>query len=518
MVIIISYNKQTWNEYNDSQTADKNLANGAIISADRLNHMETGISNNDINKVTDNKDGTEQLNGVKVQPYNKLSDTIGGRNLLINTAQLNDSTGCFNQKSNISDTYLGLNIYQTNTQWDGVSINWPYLAPKIRTNKNYVMSEYVRNTSPTTSADIGIYGDDTGVRFNSRINYSFTTLPPNSGWTRISAPVNIASFPTNISSGVGLRFDNATTLTDGCVQFAGLKFEQGSVATDWSPDPEDKVTDNKDGTIEVNGNSITPVHDNKNGTEQLNGVQVQPFNKLSDTIGGRNMATNLGDVLVTPVGSLGWSSTTIGTVTPEFFKVINQKTTQPITISFEINTPDDPTKTNLFDRIQLDGFSVGNDNAIGTDYFNVLGFKWLEIGNNVWKGTYSLQFNQGSDVEHSDKLNINLVQSGKNKTPSNFTVLGNSLCLYWGTQAIDWTPAPEDKADDSKVAHLSGANNFDTVPTYGTNNKPFAINDTGATTARPTGQAAGYQYFDKTLNKPIWYNGSKWVDSTGKTV
>ena len=53
---------------------------------------------------------------------------------------------------------------------------------------------------------------------------------------------------------------------------------------------------------------------------------------------------------------------------------------------------------------------------------------------------------------------------------------------------------------------------------YGTGNKPFAINDTGATTARPTGQAVGYQYFDTTLNKSIWYNGSKRVDSTGKIV
>ncbi|WP_420327971.1 hypothetical protein [Lactiplantibacillus plantarum] len=74
------------------------------------------------------------------------------------------------------------------------------------------------------------------------------------------------------------------------------------------------------------------------------------------------------------------------------------------------------------------------------------------------------------------------------------------------------------KADDSKVAHLSGANNFDTVPTYGTGNKPFAINDTGATTARPTGQAAGYQYFDTNLNKPVWYTGKNWVDSTGATA
>ena len=68
MVIIISYNKQKWNEYNNSQTADKNLANGAIISADKLNHMETGISNNDINKVTDNKDGTIEVNGSSITP------------------------------------------------------------------------------------------------------------------------------------------------------------------------------------------------------------------------------------------------------------------------------------------------------------------------------------------------------------------------------------------------------------------------------------------------------------------
>ena len=68
MVIIISYNKQTWNEYNDNQTAAKNLANGAIISADKLNHMETGISNNDTNKVTDNKNGTIEVNGSSITP------------------------------------------------------------------------------------------------------------------------------------------------------------------------------------------------------------------------------------------------------------------------------------------------------------------------------------------------------------------------------------------------------------------------------------------------------------------
>lgn len=30
--------------------------------------------------------------------------------------------------------------------------------------------------------------------------------------------------------------------------------------------------------------------------------------------------------------------------------------------------------------------------------------------------------------------------------------------------------------------------------------------------------AVGYQYFDTTINKPIFYDGSKWIDATGATV
>ncbi|WP_309601257.1 hypothetical protein [Levilactobacillus brevis] len=248
----------------------KNCGN---VSPDLSKYVTVTDLNNGLStKVTDNKDGTEQLNGVRVQPYNKLSDSVGGRNLLINTAQLNDSTVCLDTKSNISDTYLGLNIYQTNSIWSGVRIYRSYLASKIKTDTNYVMSEYVRNTSPTTSVNIAIYGSDSGVVFNSPINQVLTTLPPNSGWTRISALVNIALFP---NVGGVLRFENGTTLTDGYVQFAGLKLEQGSVATDWTPAPEDKVNvsdmrkpaSDVAGIEEVNAKqdklTITPADDSK---------------------------------------------------------------------------------------------------------------------------------------------------------------------------------------------------------------------------------------------------------------
>ena len=40
----------------------------------------------------------------------------------------------------------------------------------------------------------------------------------------------------------------------------------------------------------------------------------------------------------------------------------------------------------------------------------------------------------------------------------------------------------------------------------------------GKSTGRPLTSVIGYCYFDTTLNKPIWWNGSNWIDSTGTNV
>ena len=346
-------------------------------------------------KVTDNKDGTEQLNGVRVQPYNKLSDSVGGRNLLINTAKLNDSTGCFYQKSNISDTYLGLNIFQTANQWDGVRINWPYLAPKIKTNTNYVMSEYVRNTSPTTAASIGIYGVS-GVVFNSPITYAFATLPPNSGWVRVSALVNIASFSNTTFD--TLRFENATTLTDGYVQFAGLKFEKGSIATDWTPAPEDKVN----------------VSDMRKPASDVAGIEE--VNAKQDRIG--YTPADDSKVLHTTLTEL--NSTDMNTVLTAGFYKLNSGT----------NGMPGVDEWALYQVIPL-----GNSNGVQLAY-----------------GT-------------------------------NHAILGMRSWNNYAKSFTDWVQF----ADDSKVAHLSGANNFDTVPTV--NNNPLLLASSLPSDLARTGQA-----------------------------
>lgn len=42
--------------------------------------------------------------------------------------------------------------------------------------------------------------------------------------------------------------------------------------------------------------------------------------------------------------------------------------------------------------------------------------------------------------------------------------------------------------------------------------------DSGITSNRPTNVLVGFQYFDTTVNKPIFWDGTKWIDATGATV
>ena len=50
--------------------------------------------------------------------------------------------------------------------------------------------------------------------------------------------------------------------------------------------------------------------------------------------------------------------------------------------------------------------------------------------------------------------------------------------------------------------------------------EPYNPNESGVGSSRPTTSLyIGMQYFDTTLNKPIWYKGNgDWVDATGTTV
>lgn len=125
--------------------------------------------------------------------------------------------------------------------------------------------------------------------------------------------------------------------------------------------------------------------------------------------------------------------------------------------------------------------------------------------------------------------------------------------LYWNLRNCEcyssWTSGNKDIASGVSSLIISSKENngfktngvlsFENAPVsdlYAVENVIFMRNDiihmrkyganrylmpvlSGPTESRPTEKlTAGVNYFDTTLNKPIWYTGSKWVDSTGIEV
>lgn len=73
----MSYEKQTWNKYDDLKTEEENIVNGAVVTDNRMNHMESGIGDNDTNlashladknnphKVTAAQVGLDKVDNIK---------------------------------------------------------------------------------------------------------------------------------------------------------------------------------------------------------------------------------------------------------------------------------------------------------------------------------------------------------------------------------------------------------------------------------------------------------------------
>lgn len=66
----MSYDKQTWNKYDDLKTEEENIENGAVVTDNRMNHIEEGIYSHTIDisnphKVTAAQVGLDKVDNVK---------------------------------------------------------------------------------------------------------------------------------------------------------------------------------------------------------------------------------------------------------------------------------------------------------------------------------------------------------------------------------------------------------------------------------------------------------------------
>ena len=185
----------------------------------------TGKISGDISTLQQRADGFD----ATVTKVNNLA--VGGRNLLLGTRDWTDNTR-WNQENTVTkDVYRGMVIASSGSAWAS-PVYMMQNAGILQVGKTYTFSTYVRNTSDTNTKVAPYY--DGGIVAPIGMT---TSLPAHTDWMRVSITFQCVKDPTTSTS--GLRWEGQNALTNGQIQFAGYKLEEGNLPTDWTPAPED---------------------------------------------------------------------------------------------------------------------------------------------------------------------------------------------------------------------------------------------------------------------------------------
>jgi hypothetical protein len=86
----------------------------------------------------------------------------------------------------------------------------------------------------------------------------------------------------------------------------------------------------------------------------------------------------------------------------------------------------------------------------------------------------------------------------------------------WSAQATDIVPQPGVNATPGQRGQVGPQGVAGTNGATGPAGP--SVLPSGATGARPSSPATGAVYLDTTLDKPVFFNGTNWIDATGATV
>ena len=235
-------------------------------------------ANNNANSVSSNVTAL----GKQVDEYNnKLAAIkVGGRNLMLGTADFSGGSSRWTALATVTtDRYRGILISSSSAGYGRPSYTIQN-AGILQVGKTYTFSIYARNTSDTDA----IVARDYNANIVTPASYEIK-LPAHTDWTRVSSTFTVKNDPTTSTD--GLRWNTHNSVTNGTVQFAGYKLEEGNVATDWTPAPEDTPSNDaqlvhKTGTETIAGDKTftSPIigrfkkYDIKDGYD-LNGYQSE---------------------------------------------------------------------------------------------------------------------------------------------------------------------------------------------------------------------------------------------------
>lgn len=426
--------------------------NCGSVSPNLSNYVTVTDLNNGLStKVTDNKNGTIQVNGTQVNPYNKLTDTIGGRNYLLNSATLSQGWSMNAQAS--------AEIFELISE-TGVD--------------NTVM--HIKR--PDTNTPIGIYQY---LSHNFEVGKAVTqsVMARGHGKLRLSFDGIIKEFKIDSDtytkiylSGIVTNTSNVFTLyvTDiGEIWCHSPKIGTGSLATDWTPAPEDKVNvsdmrkpaNDVAGIEEVNAKQdkigYTPADDSKvvhtTGTEEVSGQKtfdVAPIDKTT------------GNPYITKDGVPAVPSTLADTTKLSNFTAGLQSNGTAVATKTDITTAISTATANMVDSTKATNFTAGLKSG-GVDVATAADLKSIE--DQAWRRLdFGPDTNLGGSLVssyivyqiHDDEKYLSFfylgISQSENKTFPDNTTLMDLSSIVKGISSIDFSVKYSEISDNSGQA------------------------------------------------------------------
>ena len=257
----MSYEKQTWNKYDDLKTEEENIENGAVVTDNRMNHMESGIGDNDNNlashlantnnphKVTAAQVGLgnvqnfglatedEAKQGISNAKYMTPSLTQAVLSANINSiAYTNSADGT----DGFTTVYPNLNLLDgTSSGLKTISANGWGTTNSLATNtidfrigQSYTYSVWIQDCDVDTRAVIYLF-NSTGYT-----PYLGNTIKAgDSGFSSISFAVSVDI--TRYEASIGFMESQASYHN---LSYSRLKLELGSTATPYMPSASEVTT------------------------------------------------------------------------------------------------------------------------------------------------------------------------------------------------------------------------------------------------------------------------------------
>ena len=187
--------------------------------------------------VADGKASKSELTQTAQELSSRIASVeVGGVNLLKGTKDFSGSWSNIGHWTRETEKYKGLTVMSRTGSWLGLS--QPFEAKKGET---YTFSFYIKSSAENDRANVYFVHNSTSPQAGVSLNVSSVTI--SNEWQRFSVTFKITE-----SGFILPRIERFNA--DNRVYVAGLKLEHGTIATDYSENPED--VDGRVSTVESN--------------------------------------------------------------------------------------------------------------------------------------------------------------------------------------------------------------------------------------------------------------------------